>query len=601
MNTQFLKHRYPLLLAILLAAALQTILLVRSPTISADGIIFTGIARDLARDPVAAFREHDQHPGFPAAMLATTRIAQALGYRAEPGAWMLGGRIVCFVCGLLSVWVVWLFTRALYDERAANIAAFVWAMLPLPRSLATDAQSDVPHMLLWLTAAWLAAVAVKTDRLGPLVGAAAVSAAAFWIRPEGLEVLVVSLLFVGWQGVRRQWTWRRVVTMSAAVAGVTIVIVAPYAIVSGKITSKQLPFFKQQAAPTFIAQQAEVSKESPPEVSESLSAPVAPPVNASATEVPAPPGPSHAAGELAAKPPAEAAAEETATVKDQVVTHAPGETSAPIVVAELTPAKAPEPARRYSLSLVAKLAAGGMAALVECFCYGFRFVFIPFYLLGQWEMIRRQTSKTLIAFLWTLALLHMAALVWVYFVSGYISSRHVLPLVGLAMPFVALGVLYVEEKLTTRWPVPAPRIAVATLAACSLAVLPYAVRAYNREFVPVIEATRWINQRAESGSGIVCNSPYVGYYGALPTTILGPDALSLEAALARGDRGVQYDYAVLHVNAHDYRPQWYEQLQQRYRVVREYDDPIPARAPRKVVVFEAIEAQARRKAEGPRS
>jgi hypothetical protein len=161
--------------------------------------------------------------------------------------------------------------------------------------------------------------------------------------------------------------------------------------------------------------------------------------------------------------------------------------------------------------------------------------------------------------------------------------------------------LYVEEKLMARWAVPAPRIAVTTLAVCSLAVLPYAVRAYNREFVPVIEATRWINQRAESGSGIVCNSPYVGYYGTLPTTILGPDALSLEAALARGDRGVLYDYAILHVNAHDYRPQWYEQLQERYRIVGEYDDPTPARAPRKVVVFEALESQARRKTERPRS
>jgi hypothetical protein len=242
-----------------------------------------------------------------------------------------------------------------------------------------------------------------------------------------------------------------------------------------------------------------------------------------------------------------------------------------------------------------------LAALLECFCYGFRFVFVPFYLIGQWEMIRRQTPKMVIAFLWTLALLHMAALLWVYFVSGYISSRHVLPLVGLAMPFTALGVLYFEEKLTKLWPAPTPRIAVATLALSSLLVLPYAVRAYNREFVPVIEATRWINARAATGAGIVCNSPYVGYYGTLPTTILGPDAVSLEAALARGDRDVHYDYAVLHVNAHDYRPQWFEQLEQHYRVVREYDDPTPARAPRKVVVFEALDAQARRNGAEPRS
>jgi hypothetical protein len=189
----------------------------------------------------------------------------------------------------------------------------------------------------------------------------------------------------------------------------------------------------------------------------------------------------------------------------------------------------------------------------------------------------------------------------VYFVSGYISSRHVLPLLGLAMPFTALGVLYAEEKLMLVWPVKAPRIAFAIVALCSLLVLPYAARSYNREFVPVIEATRWIEGHAAAGAGVVCNSPYVGYYGTLATTILGPNALSLDAALRQGDPQARFDYVVLHVNAHGYLPEWQAQIEQRYRMVREYDDPTEARAPRKVMVFEAIEAQARRKPDGPRS
>ncbi len=563
------KSRYlPLLLAILLAALLQTILLVRAPTISADGIIFTSIARDLARDPVAAMRQHDQHPGFPAAMLASTRLVQALGYRAEPESWIVGGRAVCFVCGLLSVWVVWRFARDLYDERVANIAAMVFAMLPLVRANAADAQSDVPHLLCYLTAAWLAVVAVKTDRLLPLAGAAAASAIAYWIRPEGLEVLLVLVVFVAWQGLRHQWPWRRVGLAATALAGVTLLLVAPYPLVAGKITSKQLPFFKQQVRPTFIAQLAEAAAEEP---------------NSSAPPQVTPPGAAVQAE------PSPVAAAEIAAPDARLDPPAP------------TPPPTPQPLRRYSVSLIARLAAGGLAGLIECLCYGLRFVFIPFYFVGQWEMVRRRTPKRVIAFLWALALLHMAILLWVYFVSGYIASRHVLPLVGLAMPFVALGVLYVEEKVMSVWPLPAPRIAVATLAVSSLVVLPYAVRAYNREFVPVIEATRWIQSRAAPGSGIVCNSPYVGYYGTLPTTILGPGALSVEAALAQGNPGVRYDYVVLHVGAHGYRPEWMAQIEQRYRPVREYDDPTAVRRPRKVVVFEAVEAQARRKLDDPRS
>ena len=66
--------------------------------------------------------------------------------------------------------------------------------------------------------------------------------------------------------------------------------------------------------------------------------------------------------------------------------------------------------------------------------------------------------------------------------------------------------------------------------------------------------------------GVVCNSPYVGYYGTLPTTVLGPDALSLDAALQQGDPGVRFDYVVLHVNAHDYLPEWLAQIARRYRI-----------------------------------
>ena len=115
MNSRRVVDYLPLALAILTAAILQAVLIARSPTISADGIIFTSIARDLSADPIDAFRKHDQHPGYPAAMLAATRVVQWLGNRSEPGAWMVGGRIVSYICGLLSVWVVWLFAAISTD------------------------------------------------------------------------------------------------------------------------------------------------------------------------------------------------------------------------------------------------------------------------------------------------------------------------------------------------------------------------------------------------------------------------------------------------------------------------------------------------------
>ena len=97
-----------------------------------------------------------------------------------------------------------------------------------------------------------------------------------------------------------------------------------------------------------------------------------------------------------------------------------------------------------------RLAGEAFASLIEALCQGFKFIFVPLYLLGQVEMVRRRTNGLHIGFLWMLGILHMAILLWVFFISGYIASRHVLPLIAVAMPFTALGIVFLGEQLAGR-------------------------------------------------------------------------------------------------------------------------------------------------------
>src|SRR3954470_8930095 len=120
MNFERLRPYYALLFAVGLAAALQAIHIARSATISADGITFISIARDLAQAPSEAFRRHDQHPGYPAMLLGAARVVQWFGYRAEPHSWAVAGVVVSYVCGLAAIVFVWLLARNLFDVRAAN-------------------------------------------------------------------------------------------------------------------------------------------------------------------------------------------------------------------------------------------------------------------------------------------------------------------------------------------------------------------------------------------------------------------------------------------------------------------------------------------------
>jgi hypothetical protein len=140
----------------------------------------------------------------------------------------------------------------------------------------------------------------------------------------------------------------------------------------------------------------------------------------------------------------------------------------------------------------------------------------------------------------------------------------------------------------------------ATLGISSAIVLPYTLRQLNREFLPVIAATRWVTEHSSPGAGIVCNSPYVGFYAPRPVTILGPQGPTLDEALANAPRGARYDYVVLHVNAHAYRPEWVGQIERSYRQVLELPDPWPHTRPRKVLVFQSRDAAPRNASRPPR-
>jgi len=130
--------------------------------------------------------------------------------------------------------------------------------------------------------------------------------------------------------------------------------------------------------------------------------------------------------------------------------------------------------------------------------------------------------------------------------------------------------------------------------------LPYTLRPFCYEFVPVIKATRWVEAHADPGTGIICNSPYVPFYGTLPTAVLDSTAPTLDAALSKAP-GARYDFVVLHVGAFAYQPAWLAEVEKFYNQVQEFPDPLSTLRPKKVLVFEAKQRQARRAAGGSHS
>ena len=231
--------RTSLIASVVIAGAIQIALAVRSPVVARDGIAFIRTAQALVRDPLRTIRETDQHPGYPVMIVLGRTVAAAFTEDDRVHAWEAGALLMSGLCGLLSVVVIWLLARRLFDERTAGVAALLFAILPLFRQNASDALSDTPHLLFFLLATYLVVEGFHRRQAGWFALAGLTSGAAYLIRPEGLLVALVggaALVLAVFSGRMRRGT---------VVAGLLGLILAagaaagPYVLVKGSLTSKK--------------------------------------------------------------------------------------------------------------------------------------------------------------------------------------------------------------------------------------------------------------------------------------------------------------------------------------------------------------------------
>lgn len=520
-----MRHYGWLIAAVLIAAALQAAIMTRAYSIHVDGLTFIGLAQDLARAPIETMRNKDQHPGYPALVLAMATALRPFSSCSEPQLWTHAALMASGMCGILSVVVLWLFARRLFDERVANIAALSFAVLPLFRMIASDALSDTEHLLFYLLAAWLAAEGFARNQVRWFAAAGVASGAAFWVRPEGLEIALITGLLLAMQLVfarRPRAGWAL-----AAVAGAALLTVAPYVVLAGKITSKQLPWAKKRAQPIFVVEESQAAIRA-----EQKAAAAASPAAATA-------------------PPAHVG-----------VVHQ---------------------------RVVARLAWKAVRTFVRNLVWGFRYMFLPLYIVGNWELYRRRPAW----WVWNLPLwagvLHFVVLCGVYFLSGYIDQRHMMPLVALALPFAALGAVYIADKLA---PLLAPRVSprtclVTVVAVSCLAVVPRTLVPMNPELQAVFVATHWVHDQSHAGDAVVSNSPYIAFYSSMPGANLSPETTTVDAAVAQLPGGVNFEFAVLDLQIVGYRPEWKEQLERTCTEVFQLVDPRSSRDEVKVLVYRA--------------
>ncbi len=227
------------MIVLALTIAVRVYLIATTAIISRDGVTFIYYARGLAADPIAEVRKQDQHPGYPAILLATHSLIG--GWLAEEPVdqWPLAGQVAAMVFGLGAVMAAYAIGTWLWSSRIGLITALFMGMLPRLCQVSSDALSDAPHLALYLWGLAFLIRALRTDRLVWLLAAAAYSGLAFLVRPEGGSILVVGIVVVMIQRDRRLWPWRRRLAAVAAMGAVFLALAGPYMAASGRVIKKK--------------------------------------------------------------------------------------------------------------------------------------------------------------------------------------------------------------------------------------------------------------------------------------------------------------------------------------------------------------------------
>jgi hypothetical protein len=606
-------------LALLLAFALQVVIVARSPAIENDGIVFIDIAKGLLRDPLTTIRGRNQHPGYPAMILASRWLVCGRAWSDQVASWTLPARLAAGLCGLLSVAAVWMFTRHFFDGRIAAVAAILFAATPAFRQNAADAMSDSPHLLFFLLAAWMAAVGFERWRPGWFLGAGLASGTAYWIRPEGLLVAAVSgAVLACCFFSRRRPNLRMLALCLLALAASSVTVAAPYVIVKGRLTSKKdlLQLFRGRSWQ--VRQRHSGERVVPPASKPAESAarePAEPDPRVGGAPQSSQAQPRTRAGQPAARKARgyRVEASSPAVAKADVTALAPP--SVQPLRAEATPAEpskaappAAEPTQveraarqrrptrgrppgaklqaRASPWSVLVAAVEELASEIMQGLYTGLLVPLAVGLIASWRSRPMRTSSVLVVLI---CAADAALLLMLYVIVRYISHRHTMPMIALAMPWVgygtacvAAGIQAATAKLTRR----AARISAGPFLHILVVVMAVALgwraaRPLHRLRIPLVEAATWAGRQAAPGDWILSNSEYVPFYANMQGTVMRRSERIPDAT--RPVDGGQYRFVILDAESETFDPDWLAALEHAYEPL---NLPSTRDARRKIFVFE---------------
>jgi|SRR5579875_1213052 len=233
-----------LVILAVLAVAARVWQITHTEVTSRDSISYIRIAWQLEHAPWRqVMRLSPQHPGYPLAVLAMSRLVRPFFSKDLPHAWQLSTQLVSALASVLLLVPMFYLGREMFDRHIAFWACLLFQCLPASGKVMGDGLSEALFLLFACTGLWLAALALRQRRGELFAWTGLASGLAYWTRPEGaLIAAATGLVLLGMQLSKR---WRqpgtKILLHGSVLSLAALAVMTPYMLIIGGLTVKNTP------------------------------------------------------------------------------------------------------------------------------------------------------------------------------------------------------------------------------------------------------------------------------------------------------------------------------------------------------------------------
>jgi hypothetical protein len=180
------KFRFAILLFISLLLTIY--LFFRTYVISLDGAFqYIPIAKDFASGFFRRALSHNQQPLYPFIIAFVSRWIPDFE---------LAGKFVSSFFGILIIFPVYFLGKRIFDERIAFVSTLFLVIHPYIRRFSADVLKESTYIFFLGVAIWLAWRTIQDEKKYPFLFIPILSVLAYFVRPDGIEVLLIAFFYV---------------------------------------------------------------------------------------------------------------------------------------------------------------------------------------------------------------------------------------------------------------------------------------------------------------------------------------------------------------------------------------------------------------------